>query len=382
MTPVSADRDRTPAGRPLREPRLLRGSYPSDDVTVLLTDLTGRVAPQPMADVARLARRTAGRGHRGVVPVEDPPTAATQALFEELLAAGAREVALLSCVLARRVADAHPGEVVVVSIARAGTPVGVILHRLLRDRYRRRSSHYSISLVPGLDLDVDALRLILGRHPPHALRFVDGWSGKGGIARLLSAELARVEPLLGARFAPELALLADPGRATTLCATRDDVLIPSALLNATVSGLFSRSLVCDLLGPGDPHGAVRYPDLAVWDCSARFVDTVCAAAERIGEEEVGRAGRSTARAGRPDFHGWAFMEGLAEEFGMPSMVSFVKPGLNETCRALVARRPARVLVDPARRSAALDVVVRLAHERGVTVEERPMPYAAIGLAEG
>src|SRR5512142_1994017 len=89
MTPVSADRNRAPAARPLREPRLLRGSYRPDDVTLLLTDLTGRVAPQPMADVARLARRTAGRGHRGVVPVEDPPTAAPRALLEGRRAAGA-----------------------------------------------------------------------------------------------------------------------------------------------------------------------------------------------------------------------------------------------------------------------------------------------------
>lgn len=364
------------------ERRLLRGSYAADDVTLLLTDLTGRVTPLPMEEVARLARRTAGRGHRGVVPVEDAPTQATQALFEELLTAGAREVALLSCVLARRIAAAHPGEVVIASIARAGTPVGVILHRLLRDRYRHRSAHYSISLVPGLDIDVDALRFILDRHPARAVRFVDGWSGKGGVAKLLSAELARVEPLLRATFAPELGLLADPGRATTLYATRDDVLIPSALLNATVSGLFSRSLVCDLLGPADLHGAVHYPDLAPWDCSARFVDTVCAAAERIGEDDVREACRTAAGAVQPDFHGWAFMEALADEFAMPSMLSFVKPGLNETCRALVARRPARVLVDPARRSAALDVVVRLARERGVAVDERPMPYAAIGLAEG
>jgi hypothetical protein len=367
-----------PAAEPVERP-LLRGSYPDDDVVLLFTDLTGAVTPLPMVEVAALARRSAGLGHRTVVPVEDPPTAQTVALYEELLAAGAREVALLSCVLAARIADAHPGEIVIASIARAGTPVGVIVHRLLRDRYARRSTHYSVSLVPGLDLDLAAVRHILARHPAVAVRFLDGWSGKGGIARLLAEQARRVRAELGARLAPELALLADPGRATGLCATREDVLVPSALLNAPVSGLFSRSLVSDLLGPDDLHGAVRYPELAPWDCSVRFVDTICAAAADIPEAEV-RASRQP--VGPPDFHGWEFMEALAEEFRMPSMVSFVKPGLSETCRALIARRPARVLIDPSRPSPALEVILALSKERGVPVEERPMPYAAIGLAEG
>jgi hypothetical protein len=362
------------------EPAPLRGSYEDSDVTLLFTDLTGRVAPEPMGVVAELARRTAGRGHRNVVPVEPPPTDAAQALFEELLAAGSREVALLCCVLAARIAGRHPDEVALVSIARAGTPIGVIVHRLLRERYGRDSTHYSISLLPHIDVDVAALRYILRRHPPHAVRFLDGWSGKGGIARVLAAELAKTASLTGAVLEPELAVLADPGRASALCATREDVLIPSALLNATVSGLFSRSLVCDLLRAGDLHGAIRYPELTAQDCSRRFVDTVCRAAGEIGEPEV--HGALAEVPGQPDFHGWSFVEGLAEEFDAPSMISFVKPGLNEACRTLVARAPALVLVDPSRGCAGLDTVVRLAHQRGVPVRERPMPYAAVGLAHG
>ena len=39
-------------------------------------------------------------------------------------------------------------------------------------------------------------------------------------------------------------MLVDPGRATSLYSTRQDVLIPSAVLNATVSGLFSGDFYC------------------------------------------------------------------------------------------------------------------------------------------
>jgi hypothetical protein len=369
-----------PAGAP--PAGMVTASYRPDDVRLLFTDLTGVAEPIPMDAVVELARSTAGMGHRTVVPVEDAPSAETAAIFTDLLDTGARQVALLSCVLACRIAAIHPDGVVIASIARAGTPIGVVLHRLLRVRYRRASTHYSISILPALGIDVVALRYILDRHPAGAVRFVDGWSGKGGIARVLVDQLAIARAALGVDLAPELALLADPGGATALSATRDDVLLPSAVLNAPVSGVFSRSFRPALLGPDDFHAAVRYPDLAAHDVSRRFVDTVCAAAEEIDEAEVTAAVSSAEAAGPPTFHGWAFVETLAAQFQAPNMLSFVKPGLNEACRALVARRPALVLIDPAQASPALDVICRLAAERDVPVIERPMPYAAVGIAEG
>lgn len=380
MTAVARPAGAPPAG-------MVTDSYRPDDVRLLLTDLTGVAEPIPMDAVVELARSTAGMGHRTVVPIEDAPSAETATIFTDLLDTGARQVALLSCVLACRIAATHPNhgdtdEVVIASIARAGTPVGVVLHRLLRDRYRRASTHYSISILPALGIDVAALRYILDRHPAGAVRFVDGWSGKGGIARVLVDQLAIARAALGVGLAPELALLADPGGATPLSATRDDVLLPSAVLNAPVSGVFSRSFRPALLGPDDFHAAVRYPDLAAHDVSRRFVDTVCTAAEEIDEAEVTAAVAAAEATGPPTFHGWAFVETLAAEFQAPNMLSFVKPGLNETCRALVARRPALVLVDPTQASPALDVICRLAAERGVPVIERPMPYAAVGIAEG
>src|SRR5205823_3034020 len=140
----------------------------------------------------------------------------------------------------------------------------------------------------------------------------DGWSGKGGITRVLRNELARAA--LGVELAPELAVLTDPGGATSLSATRDDVLVPSAVLNAPVSGGFSRSFQPALLGPDDFHAAVRYPDLAGHDLSRRFVDAVCAAATAIDEADVTAAGAAAEAAGPPTFRGWAFVEALAAEF--------------------------------------------------------------------
>lgn len=375
------------AGEPrLSNPAAVDGiatsSYRDDDVTLLFTDLTGVVAPIPMAAAGALARSTRGTGHRTVVPVEDPPSSEAISAFTELLAAGAHRAALLGCVLARRIIahrrSAH--EIVLASIARAGTPIGVVLNRLLRLRYQRAVTHYSISLVPGLGIDDAALRYILARHRPESIRFVDGWSGKGGIAKILRAELARAAPNVS--LAPDLAMLTDPGSASSLCATRDDVLLASAVLNAPVSGGFSRSFRPALLGPDDFHAVIRYPELAGYDVSRRFVDSVCAAAQEIDESEVDAALAAVAAAGPATFGSWGFAEALAGEFHAPTMLSFVKPGLNEVCRTLVVREPALVLVDPSQAGAQLAVIRRLAGERGVPVRERVMPYAAVGIAFG
>jgi hypothetical protein len=365
------------------------GSYRAGEVTLLFTDLTGVISPVGMDEVVDRARRTAGAGHRGVVPMEEPPSPRAMALFGELLAAGAGRVALLGCVLARRIAASCAaerragGEVVLASIARAGTPVGVILARLLRERYRTRCAHYSVSLVPGLGLDRAALAYITERHPPGAVRFVDAWSGKGGIARVLTGELTTAGEALGVRVSTELALLSDPGQASSLAGTRTDVLVPSAVLNAPVSGGFSRSFVPEGLGAGEFHAAIGYPELSSYDVSREFVEAICAAAERIAEADVTAALAASSEAPCPPrASGWGFAEALAVEFDTPNMLNFVKPGLNETCRTLVARRPAVVLLDPDKPSPAQTAIRELATEAGVPLRNRAMPYAAVGIAEG
>ena len=81
--------------------------------------------------------------------------------------------------------------------------------------------------------------------------FVDGWTGKGAIARELAAAVVLANADLGTAFAPDLAVLADTGHCVEIFGTREDYLIPSACLNSTVSGLVSRTVLNDqLIGPG------------------------------------------------------------------------------------------------------------------------------------
>ena len=89
--------------------------------------------------------------------------------------------------------------------------------------------------------------------------FVDGWTGKGAIARELSAALAEVNADDGWSFSDDLAVLADPGYCVRTFGTRDDFLIASACLNSTVSGLVSRTVRNDAyLRPDQFDGAKFY----------------------------------------------------------------------------------------------------------------------------
>ena len=146
---------------------------------------------------------------------------------------------------------------VLVSLARAGTPIGILIRRWLRLRRGFDIPHYSISIIRGRGIDGNAMRYMLDRHAPADLQFVDGWTGKGAIQRQLNAAMADYPGV-----SPALAVLSDPAGVAGLRGTRDDFLIPSACLNATVSGLLSRTFLRDdIIGPGDFHGAAFYSEL-------------------------------------------------------------------------------------------------------------------------
>ena len=89
-------------------------------------------------------------------------------------------------------------DVVLVSLARAGTPVGVLMRRWAAARHGLDLPHYAVSIVRGRGIDAVALRYLAAHHDPARVVFVDGWTGKGAITRELAAALARATP----RFSP------------------------------------------------------------------------------------------------------------------------------------------------------------------------------------
>ena len=93
-------------------------------------------------------------------------------------------------------AERGPGAVLV-SLARAGTPVGVLMRRWARHAHGLDLPHYAVSIVRGRGIDANALRWLAAHHDPADVVFVDGWTGKGAITRELAAaveEFGRLRP--------------------------------------------------------------------------------------------------------------------------------------------------------------------------------------------
>ncbi|QIS06933.1 hypothetical protein F5X71_35605 [Nocardia brasiliensis] len=381
VQPAPATAVRPALPEPLYGPEF--GSYAADEVGWLLQDLS---AAELEADVeARERRIQAGVAHYAEsLPIEYQPDAAYRALFDDVLAESAERLALAVATVAELVVAERGDDIVLVSLARAGTPIGILMRRWLRSGRaaglpRLDVPHYAVSIVRGRGIDAVALDYLAAHHDPSSVVFVDGWTGKGAITRELTEALAAYHAAGGARFNDELAVLADPGHCVRTYGTRDDFLIASACLNSTVSGLISRTVLNDeLIGPGEFHGAKFYRELAGDDVSNRLLDTVSGAFAAIRDRVPAAVAAVRAAARTPTWTGWASVEQVRAEYGIAS-VNFVKPGVGETTRVLLRRLPWRVLVREA--DAPEHAHIRLlAAARGVPVEVVPgLAYSCMGL---
>ncbi|MCK9902950.1 ATP/GTP-binding protein [Parafrankia colletiae] len=353
-------------GRPL----IGSGSYLPEDVTFLLTDLSAANLERPTED--REEGFQSGRHYSEDLPIEYQPDAAYLEIYQQALERSARRVALATGIVAELVRHTKPAPVLA-SIARAGTPIGILMRRWYLFRHGLDVPHYAISVIKDRGVDLNALRYITDRHPAAAVQFVDGWTGKGVMTRVLA------EAVRGLGLDDTLAVLADPARCVSLFGTRDDFLIPSACLNSTVSGLVSRTVLnADHIGPDDFHGAKFYGELTGHDLSRHFVDTIVSRFDEVADEVDREWPRLWAADRTPTWEGWAAVERIAARFDIPDVI-MVKPGVGEATRVLLRRVPWRILVAPDRVD-ELAHVLALAEARGVPVEEMEgLPFSCVGL---
>ncbi|MFI6418198.1 phosphoribosyltransferase [Streptomyces sp. NPDC050842] len=364
---------------PLRGPAF--SSYAPEEVGWLLQDLSDVELEAPTEEREE-AIQSGGAHYAESLPVEYQPSARYQDLFHSALEGSAARIARAVGTVTETVLAEHPGRTpVLVSLARAGTPVGVLMRRWAQARHGLDLPHYAVSIVRGRGIDANALRWLAAHHDPADVVFVDGWTGKGAITRELAQAVKEFEASADGvpGFDPEIAVLADPGSCVRTYGTREDFLIPSACLNSTVSGLISRTVLrSDLVGPNDFHGAKFYRELAGADVSGTFLDAVAARFDEVAETVDVDVKELLAADRTPTWEGWAAVERISEEYGIHD-VNLVKPGVGETTRVLLRRVPWKIL---AKRGAGADLahVRLLAEQRGVPVEEvDELPYTCVGL---
>lgn len=353
---------------------LPRGSFPGDDVILLLKDVTGQVAERDAA--LREREIQAGRHYSEDLPIEKPPSEAYMRVFDRLLDAKSRQVALYTGILTRLVA-ARFQRPVLLSLVRAGVPCGILMRRYARRELGLDMPHYGISIIRGKGLDANALCHVLERHPGCTPVFVDGWTGKGMITRQLEESCAAFNRERHAGVLPHLAVLADPAHSCDCFATREDFINPSCCLNSTVCGLISRTVHNrDLTGPGDFHGVRIYREFAGIDQTARYLDLVSGFFPAIREEAL--AGACAPEDAAPDWLGMRAVHEIGAAFGVDD-INRIKPSIGETTRVLLRRVPGRILL---REPDHPDVehITLLAREKNVPVTVyTDMPYLCCGL---
>lgn len=342
----------------------MRSSYLEEDVIILLKDITGIVKPQPTEERERLIQ--SGKHYCEMLPVEYVPSEKYMEAYRAALKHFSKSTADAAAVLADKIIDRRGKDVVLVSLARAGIPIGILLKRYLKQKYHITVPHYAISIIRGRGIDDNAMRYLLDRHRAEELLFVDGWIGKGAILGELEKCVKNYDGV-----SPQLAVLADPANITELCGTHRDILIPSSCLNCTVSGLISRTFLReDVIGEKDFHGAVYYGELAESDLSYNFIHSIESEfSMNVNADDFGISGK-----------GIEEVRGIAEEFSVDD-INLVKPGIGEATRVLLRRVPWKILIqEKCRGDEALTHLCRLAEEKGVEIVYYPLKhYKACGI---
>ena len=346
----------------------MRSSYNENDVTILLKDISGLVEPLSTEEREKLIQ--SGKHYSQMLPREYVPSDKYLEIYEKTLATSAEAVANCVVSLSNKLLKTYGKNLTLVSLARAGTPIGILLKRYMRRKFDINPEHYTISIIRDRGIDKNAIKYVLNHHSPETLIFVDGWVGKGAILRELKPAIAEFEGV-----SSEIAVLADPAYVTSLCGTHEDILIPSACLNCTVCGLMSRTYLDDsVIMENDFHGAIYYSEFESEDRSNSFLSAI--------ENHFDFHSKPVFEQNNVDLNNSGIEETkkIAASFGIND-INLVKPGIGETTRVLLRRVPYKVLINPDFENAPeLEHIYQLASEKGVPIENYEMQnYKCVGI---
>ena len=365
------------------------GSYLPCDVRVLL-DIVDKdaVADVPVSEKEALIQ-SGQRHYSDMITLETAPSAMHEQLYAQALDQGAQRTAsdianlayTLKQIFNNKVNSERP--LVLISLVRAGLPIGVLLQRALADTdsgYHLPSKHYGISIIRDRGLDSVALQLILQAHPNSPIVFVDGWTGKGAIYQELAHSLEPFNNPTHINFASffhqgaaviPLLTLADPAGVAWLAASDEDWLIPSGLLNSTVSGLISRSLYTK--SDEGLHRCVFYDDLVTVDRSLAFIDAIDTLRQSLTVPA-----KLLTLYNQPRYQTAVLIDSLAEQYKITNR-NRIKPTLAEATRAILRRDPEQVLLAAADHPDTV-LLRHLCRQRDIEIRvlgDKILPYQAI-----
>lgn len=341
------------------------GTYKAEDVTLLLKDITGMV--EPLGTAEREKRIQSGTHYSEMLPIEYAPSPLYMKTYEDALSRYAQMTADAVAAVSEKIWAEKGAAAALVSLARAGISIGVLIKRYIKAKYGADIAHYAISIIRGRGIDHNAMAYILDRHAPEAIQFVDGWTGKGAIQRELDKAMLDYPGVSAG-----LAVLSDPAHLAEKYGTRNDFLIVSSCLNSTISGLLSRTFYrSDVIADHEFHGAVYYKELMDEDRTYEFIHAVEACFDNVNLETAEAPAYAVTAA-----------EEVAELCCVFEIrdVNLVKPSIGEATRVLLRRMPWKILVHSLADEEHLGHIYQLAKEKDVPLIEYPLVnYRACGL---
>ncbi len=367
--------------------RIFSGSYSTDDVVFLLKDISNLIVEQD--NEFRENAIQSGIHYSEMLPIEYTPSKEYMDMFYSTLQGTKIKLASLVAILTEKIIAARGKNFVLVSLARAGTPIGILIKRYMQFKYNMSPAHYSISIIRDKGIDKNALMHIFKNHPSSEIQFIDGWTGKGVIQHTLTKACNEFYDEFNIILNSNLAVLSDPAHCTLIYGTREDFLIPSACLNSTVSGLVSRTVLNDkYIFSDDFHGTKFYSELKSVDVSNFYIDEICACFKDINKNYLSTLLNTedvTEVASDIEFHGNSLdckglkdIQSIKDKFNIDN-INLIKPGIGETTRVLLRRIPWKILVNSLE-NPNLKHILKLAEEKCIPVEiYKDMCYSSCGI---
>jgi len=353
----------------------LLGSYSREDCLFLLKEIEPNF--YSVEDKERLIQ-TGQLHYSQMVSQESKPTAQYEQLFHSLTAQYkqqlANEILQLSFLISKNVQQ----DVCVVSLVRAGTPIGVLVNKAINQYSVFNSVHFSISIVRDKGIDVNALDYLIFdlKIAPESIVFIDGWTAKGVITKELKQAIGQYNKSRNVDISDQLYVVSDIGGTADYSVTLRDYTIPSALMNSTVSGLISRSVLNEQIGEDDFHGCISYQHLQQYDHSNWFINEISAcftasqyqAAQLITSEQRALRYQQTQQS----------IAQLMQKFNV-SDINRIKPGIAEATRVMLRRVPDLLIVND-QSNPDIKHLLRIAKEKNINILVFPdMPFGACAL---
>lgn len=319
----------------------MKSSYKSEDVEILLTDLTDEINELSVNEKEKIS-----------FIKEYEMSEEYLNLCKKLGQKYIKQTAIAVGKLAEQLYKYKSQNIVLVSIVRSGVPIGILVKRYLQNKYKKNIYHYAISIKEGIDKN--AMNYIMSKHNLKDIQFIDSWTGKGTVARTIKESAKQFEGLDSS-----LAVLSDCINLTKYCGIRRDIAIPQAPINACITGIVSVPVIQEDNNKFD--GAAYLQDLEGQDLSQEYIDLV--------EKEFDY--NCNADNCDKELQELEEVSAIAEKFNVDK--SKINPGINEAARAIL-RRKLSVLLVKDKDDIQLAEIIELAKLKNIEVEEYDFKY--------